>query len=724
MSGWGQLLRRVDFLSPQIVSQINDIMGTESGPVLMSLEQLQSSPTATTVVTQDKSARRLTKSSKKRARVACLHCRRRKVRCDVSPHGAPCTNCRLDNIHDCAPCDRRGRGSVLPRPAAVNLELQKKVPEQPLLSPRESACTFEDPAVPHGNAARHSEYCTDSPSSSGQQAQVSVEDEVIAYQSIDNPSLGVAVGDIEPLRLWSAPSFVTYDLSGISNEDIAYLQNKGCFDFPDKHILDELLPYYFDYIHPHMPFIDETEFWYMYRTHYNNTEAPLDSSQPSFSLLLFQAILFAATTCAPMSLLRSLGYTSRSKARRHAFFRVRALYSLDIERDNLVLVQTFLLMSYWNGEVGEDKDGWHWVGLAVSLALHLGLHRQPSSKSTLTQRQQTIRKRCWWGCVVRDRLVALSQHRKPRIQLKESDVEILTLADYNVGLRSGMSNLSSAEELGKRTAMSMFSVQLIRLVLCVERDSDLFNEQAHTSSPTSPPETWSRKQTAPLDDGLMIGHAGLDSWRLNLPEVLQLSTCPDADESILPCILVHRNVLQIYYHKLILSMVTRLLWPTRVSMGQASRDMQLAHTSTLALVKLHNNLVDHDAIHCIPGSYFDAAFFTRFDAKLQTPPAEVCPLQTRPPSKKATQIQSPISSELFNANLYYQPDINRNHRTNMMTLCDYFNRLDGDQPLLDLTIPGASCPDEPLFPGLEGVGELDSITPEGGKTMSFVNSQL
>jgi hypothetical protein len=110
-----------------------------------------------------------------------------------------------------------------------------------------------------------------------------------------------------------------------------------------------------------------------------------------------------------------------------------------------------------------------------------------------------------------------------------------------------MGNLSSAEELGKRTAMSMFSVQLIRLLLCVERDGDLFNEHAHTLSPTSPPETWSRKEITPLDDGLMIGHAGLDSWRQNLPEVLQLSTCPDADESILPCILVHRNVLQIYY---------------------------------------------------------------------------------------------------------------------------------------------------------------------------------
>ncbi|KAF4415775.1 Cutinase transcription factor 1 beta [Fusarium acutatum] len=531
---------------------------------------------------------------------------------------------------------------------------------------------------------RHSEYCTDSPSSSGQQAQLPVEDELIAYQPINIPSLGVAGGDIDPLGLWSVPSFVTYDLSGISNEDIAYLQNKGCFDFPDKRMLDELLPYYFDYIHPHMPFIDETEFWYMYRTHYHNTEVSLDSSRPSFSLLLFQAILFATTTCAPMSLLRSLGYTSRSTARRNAFFRVRALYSLDIERDNLVLVQTFLLMSYWNEEVGEDKDGWHWAGLAVSLALQLGLHRQPSSKSTLTQRQQTIRRRCWWGCVVRDRLVALSQHRKPRIRLKDSDVEILTLADYNVGLRSGMSNLSSAEELGKRTAMSMFSLQLIRLVLCVERDDDLFHEQAYTPSPTSPPETWSRKEIVPFDDGLMIGHAGLDSWRLNLPEVLQLSTCPDADESILPCILVHRNVLQIYYHKLILSMVTGLLWPTRVSMGQASKDINLAYTSTLALVKLHNNLVDYDAIHCIPGSCFDAALFTRFDGELQTPPAVVCPLQTRSPSREATQIQSPISSAIFSANLDYQPEINRDHRTNMTTSCDYLNILDGDQPILDL----------------------------------------
>lgn len=35
---------------------------------------------------------------KRRASRACLICRRRKVRCDVTSRGAPCTNCRLDDV--------------------------------------------------------------------------------------------------------------------------------------------------------------------------------------------------------------------------------------------------------------------------------------------------------------------------------------------------------------------------------------------------------------------------------------------------------------------------------------------------------------------------------------------------------------------------------------------------------------------------------------------------
>ncbi|KAF5601187.1 cutinase transcription factor 1 beta [Fusarium pseudocircinatum] len=37
-------------------------------------------------------------SSKRAAPQACLSCRSRKVRCDVTIQGQPCTNCRLDNL--------------------------------------------------------------------------------------------------------------------------------------------------------------------------------------------------------------------------------------------------------------------------------------------------------------------------------------------------------------------------------------------------------------------------------------------------------------------------------------------------------------------------------------------------------------------------------------------------------------------------------------------------
>ncbi|KAL6406996.1 Cutinase transcription factor 1 beta-like protein [Ilyonectria robusta] len=46
---------------------------------------------------------------RKRARKACLSCRSRKVRCDVSQRGRPCMNCYLDN----ETCVVTGRASKL-----------------------------------------------------------------------------------------------------------------------------------------------------------------------------------------------------------------------------------------------------------------------------------------------------------------------------------------------------------------------------------------------------------------------------------------------------------------------------------------------------------------------------------------------------------------------------------------------------------------------------------
>jgi hypothetical protein len=50
-----------------------------------------------------------TRPVKRRASKACQCCRNRKVRCNVTEHGAPCTNCRLDEVECIVSESRRKR---------------------------------------------------------------------------------------------------------------------------------------------------------------------------------------------------------------------------------------------------------------------------------------------------------------------------------------------------------------------------------------------------------------------------------------------------------------------------------------------------------------------------------------------------------------------------------------------------------------------------------------
>ena len=51
------------------------------------------------------------RSVKRRASQACACCRARKVRCNVTEYGAPCTNCRLDEV-DCVVSESRRKKLV------------------------------------------------------------------------------------------------------------------------------------------------------------------------------------------------------------------------------------------------------------------------------------------------------------------------------------------------------------------------------------------------------------------------------------------------------------------------------------------------------------------------------------------------------------------------------------------------------------------------------------
>jgi hypothetical protein len=89
-------------------------------------------------------------------------------------------------------------------------------------------------------------------------------------------------------------------------------------------------------------------------------------------------------------------------------------------------------MTYWYETPDDQKDTWHWMGVAISLAHTIGLHRNPE-KSNMEPSKKKLWKRIWWSCFMRDRLVALGMRRPTRVKDEDYDVPMLTEEDFEIG---------------------------------------------------------------------------------------------------------------------------------------------------------------------------------------------------------------------------------------------------------------------------------------------------
>lgn len=89
-------------------------------------------------------------------------------------------------------------------------------------------------------------------------------------------------------------------------------------------------------------------------------------------------------------------------------------------------------MTYWYETPDDQKDTWHWMGVAISLAHTIGLHRNPANTS-MSPRKQKLWKRIWWSCFMRDRLIALGMRRPTRIKDEDFDVPMLEEGDFEIG---------------------------------------------------------------------------------------------------------------------------------------------------------------------------------------------------------------------------------------------------------------------------------------------------
>lgn len=93
-----------------------------------------------------------------------------------------------------------------------------------------------------------------------------------------------------------------------------------------------------------------------------------------------------------------------------------------------------LLLSFWYTDAQDHTGASHWIGIAITLAQSIGMHRDSSTQSrnvnhTLVEDKQHLTCRLWWTCLIRDRWVSLAKGRPMRIHDEDCDAKLPTMND-------------------------------------------------------------------------------------------------------------------------------------------------------------------------------------------------------------------------------------------------------------------------------------------------------
>ena len=286
-----------------------------------------------------------------------------------------------------------------------------------------------------------------------------------------------------------------------TGDRIGLLEIQKAFELPSSDICRELFRAYFKHVQPHYPITDRELFLIEY-----------DDPQNPPSWLLLQAVLFMAAGHCEESLLKSAGFKSRYDARLTLFNRTKALYDADHDTNKVTIVQAVFLMSFWWATPVDSKDTWHWLGISISLALTIGMHRS-TKNSGMSLKDQRLWKKIWWSLFTEDKHAAAALGRPVHIRLSDCDVEPLEVSDFD-GEAFGTTN---PHDLSVPKVHVCYVIFLSSLSKIVER---IIEKSSHASG--------SRNNSLELCEGM------LQVWETGFPEELRL----DSDkESIWPSML-------------------------------------------------------------------------------------------------------------------------------------------------------------------------------------------
>ncbi|KAJ6443606.1 C6 transcription factor [Purpureocillium lavendulum] len=394
------------------------------------------------------------------------------------------------------------------------------------------------------------------------------------------------------------PPFISPVPQSWTRPDIEYLYQKGVFSLPDRKDLCALLRSYVEWVHPLCPLLDLHEFL--------AAIAHPDGSSGSVSLMVLHSVLLAGAAFVDERHLA--GHDSRLSARKDYFTRAKLLYSMGYESDRLRIVQSLLLMSYWQELHDDAANHWYWAEVGCSVARSIGLYKDPTSAG-MSDGDKALWKRVGWSCMLRDRVLNLGVRMPPKIRPSEFQLPMLEEADFGVEpFPSAVVDLLGGCEL---LANPQLHARLARM--CIEKCKlcvllgNVFDALYVDSSPKLGERTEVTLILLPRaadedPESSSRVEQSLHSWLLNLPLEMQHQQPSEpflSSETELS--LVHSSLVLMFYQAIMCTVYRpRLL----SSDDSASYDMtkQKMNYATLMITRQLECLQTHGLLRFMPSS--------------------------------------------------------------------------------------------------------------------------
>ncbi|KIW12339.1 hypothetical protein PV08_09616 [Exophiala spinifera] len=528
-----------------------------------------------------------------RAFKACQRCNQRKVKCDAAQTGLPCTRCKVDGVHGCAFISSR-RGTYDRWRSA---KARSRTPQASSTAATPVDSTSPEASTIGGSSTTHLPTTVPPASARSNTLALGFEnflrqggrdaDGLVGKYGLvllgDSSPLTFALKELQPDKrdkssLQSSDAVETSQLvtssrsghpSHLTAADLTYLQSKGALTPPTNEYLDALIQVFMDKFYPLCSIVDRSEFMRQHRSR-------------SLPWILLQSACLIGATYSDASILKKAGFKSRQAARRFFYDKAKVLYDVGYETNSVVLLQSIVMLTYWGPDLKGYWNPCSWVGVAVTIAESLGIHRT-AGYSNVHQDKGLLR-RLWWMIAVRDAYCGTLLGRPFRVNMSHSDGPMLTFDDF--GPEDGTTTNSSDSDDTSRLYVH-YQIQVAKLSLILRR---IVNTRFNVGLDSTTPQV--------LRD--LLGQ-----WRNELPAVITWSDHGGSSSIFSECLKI------LYHHHLILIYLPRGDAGAASSAGLANMESptsEIAESAAQTIASTSLSLMTRSMVHSLPQEVFPAFF--------------------------------------------------------------------------------------------------------------------